>query len=335
MEPSALSDRLTGELLGFAWDEWAQMGLLASARARSPWAQDPEALILFTLQVARADPRLFDELMDWVLTNEQLLSVRRLRSLCIDDVDRALTAATVGWLARQRPRARLRAQSGWAPAQQQPLFVGLGPFGEPDKDFAACGLLRPALSPSGNSQLADPLAPINLAFRLRQILGVGIRAEVMRILLCTSAPWVGTQALARSVGYSKRNVHDALSGLSNANVIALATVGGEQRYAANRRGWVALLGLAEQRLPVHREWPQLLGALRLILRFLSGPELESLSDYMRASCTRDLLETVRPQLAFAGVTVSITPAPQAVWGNLENAITATLNALHRGVSRAP
>nr|MBA3809859.1 hypothetical protein [Solirubrobacterales bacterium] len=103
MEPSTLSQLL----LSFAWDEWSQMGILAAPRTQSPWAQDPEALIVFSLEVARADPRLFDELLDWMLLNESLLSVRRLRSMCIEDTDGALIGAALAWLAHQRPRARL------------------------------------------------------------------------------------------------------------------------------------------------------------------------------------------------------------------------------------
>jgi hypothetical protein len=107
VEISTLSRRLSDQLVAFAWDEWEQMGALATPHRSSPWAQDPEALIVFTLEVARADARLFDELMDWLLINKSLLSVRRLRAMCIDETDRALVAASLGWLSRQRPRARL------------------------------------------------------------------------------------------------------------------------------------------------------------------------------------------------------------------------------------
>jgi hypothetical protein len=72
-------------LLAFAWDEWAQMGVLASPTRTSPWAQDPEALLGFTLELARADPRLFDEVLDWLVVNEHLISVRRLRSVDAPD----------------------------------------------------------------------------------------------------------------------------------------------------------------------------------------------------------------------------------------------------------
>ncbi len=94
MSPLATSGQLTNRLVSFAWEEWAQMGLLVAPTHTSPWTQDPEALIVFTLEAARREPRLFDELLDWMLTNETLLSVRRLRALCIDETDRKLVAAT-------------------------------------------------------------------------------------------------------------------------------------------------------------------------------------------------------------------------------------------------
>ena len=335
MDPSGLSRQLSEELVAFAWEEWAQMGLLATPHRRSPWAQDPEALIVFTLEVARAEPRLFDELMDWILVNEPLLSVRRLRAMCIDETDRALTAGALAWLARQRPRARLarRTPTG-SPATLQPLFRAEVPAREADEDFAAAGFLRPPLSPSHKSRSPDPPAPINLAFRLRQILGVGIRAEVIRILLTTGAPTLTAQVLAQSTGYSKRNVHDALAGLSTAGVVSTVTVGALARYAADRRAWAALLHCEPDELPVHHDWPQLLAALRRILRWSQQPELETLSDYLRASRARDLLETIRPDLAFAGIPTSVSPSPDGTWRDLEETIKHAVATLSAG-PRAP
>jgi hypothetical protein len=325
MEVSALSHRLRDQLVAFAWDEWAQMGLLATPHRRSPWAQDPEALIIFTLEVARAEPRLFDELLDWMLVNEPLLSVRRLRAMCIDEVDRSLTAATLAWLADQRPRARLGTRTEkTARSTLQPLFQSEIQVGEPDEDFASAGWSRPPLSPSHKSQQPDPMAPINLAFRLRQILGVGIRAEVVRILLTTEAPWVNAQTLARSAGYAKRNVHDALAGLSAAGVVTVFTVGAEQRYVADRSAWAALLGTEPGELPSHRDWPQLLAVLRRALRWLERPELAAVSDYLRSSMARDLLELVSGDLAFAGIPTHSGSSPDSTWCNLEQTLEEVL-----------
>ena len=337
MDISTLSRRLSDRLVVFAWDEWAQMGLLATPNRRSLWAQDPEALIVFTLEVARAEPRLFDELLDWLLVNEPLLSVRRLRAMCIDEDDRALVAATLAWLAHQRPRARLgNGTPTRAPTTLHPLFQTELQVSEIDEDFASAGLWRPRLSPTHKSRQPDPTTPINLAFRLRQILGVGIRAEAIRILLTIDAPWATAQTLARSTGYSKRNVHEALIGLSAARVVSAFTVGAEQRYTANHSAWAGLLGCKPDELPVHRDWPQLLAALRRILRWSKQPDLRTMSDYLRASRTRDLLEAVHPDLAFAGrAAANFSRSPDGAWRDLDDAIERTLAPLEPGALTPP
>jgi hypothetical protein len=282
------------------------MGLLTTPTRVSPWAQDPEALIVFTLEIARREPRLFDEVLDWMLANETLFSVRRLRAMCIDQTDRRLAAATIGWLARQGPRARLkphRDDEAPGPPDLEPLFYGGGPFGEPDPDFAAAGLLRSVLLPSGKSVAPDLETPINFAFRMRAILGVSIRAEVVRVML-TSRPSPATaQMLARSVGYSKRNVHDALSGLASAQVLTSFTIDGEQRYAINYDIWAGLLQRDPISLPVHRDWPQLLGTLRLILRWRAEQGQLRASEYMRQSGARQLLARISRDMAFARIEV--------------------------------
>jgi hypothetical protein len=325
VETSTLSQQLSDQLVTFAWDEWAQMGVLATPHRRSPWAQDPEALIVFTLEVARADARLFDELMDWLLVNESLLSVRRLRALCTDETDRALVAAALGWLAHQRPRARLGNRELLTDMTTlQQLFRSGGPVSKADEDFAAAGWLRPPLVPSHKSSPPDPMAPINLAFRLRQILGVSVRSEAVRVLITTDAPWINAQTLARSTGYAKRNVHEALAGLSKADVVSAFTVNGEQRYKAARPAWAALLGCPPDELPSDRAWPQLFGALRRILRWSSQPELITTSDYLLASNARDLLEAIRPDLAFAGIPVDLSPSPENTLRELEEVIKRLL-----------
>ena len=101
--------------------------------------------------------------------------------------------------------------------------------------------MRPVVEPSGKSLAPDFTSPINLAFRLRSILGVSIRAEVVRILLCTDAPRMTASALARSSVYSKRNVHDALTGLVDAGVASAFTVGGDIVHSMRSGGCPILL----------------------------------------------------------------------------------------------
>ncbi|MDO8188434.1 hypothetical protein Q5424_24840 [Conexibacter sp. JD483] len=329
MPISPLRRSLDAALLDFAWSEWAQMGVLASAPRRSPWAEDPEALVVFTLEVARDDPRLFDELLDWLLRNEPLVSVRRLRSFAVDPEDRRLVDGALTWLDAHRPRARLRGRRQPQPSGEPvPLFTESGfPMREPDPSFLSAGLVRPPVEPSGKSQAPDLRAPINFAFRLRQVLGLGARAEVVRLLLTSAAPSMSTADLGAGAGYARRNVLDAVGALQEGGVVPAVRGAGGQRFAIDRGAWAALLGLDAEQLPEARAWSQLLGALVRVRRWLRDVESEELSDYMRASRARDLLETIAPPLSIAGVEVAVNPGVELAWPEVERTVASALGAL--------
>jgi uncharacterized protein YegP (UPF0339 family) len=131
-----------------------------------------------------------------------------------------------------------------------------------DESFSAHGLLRSPLTASGKSQAPDSRAPINLAFRLRQILGHGARAEVVRVLLTSDARASGA-VVARSAGYARPNVYEALGVLHKAGVVSVAAVGADQHYGLDRQRWAVLLEEPPDWAPVARHWPQLLGGLRV------------------------------------------------------------------------
>jgi hypothetical protein len=329
MKPSALSEQLDAGLRDFAWDELGQMGARSVPQRRSRWAQDPEALVIFTLEVGRDEPRLFDELLGWLLANESLLSVRRLRAMCRGVEDEQLLAGALRWLAQRRPRARLALREPSRPVEAEPLFRGLTtPVRMPDPAFAAVGLLRPVFEPFEGGTL-DVRAPINLALRLRQLLGVGARAEVVRYLLTVKAESVNAPEVARSAGFAKRNVHEALVSLHAAGVVTRLASGSEQRYMIDRTAWAHLLGTRIDELPQERAWPQLLAALRTIQRWLHDLDLDQRSAYLRASRARDLLEQVRPDLAHAGMPVGRRPGVGA-WDDLEALVAEALLDLSAG-----
>src|ERR1700761_7383732 len=112
MSISELRDEVQGALASFLWDEWGQMGVSANTKRHDTWATDPEALLLLTFEVGRGEPRLFDEVLDWMLVNERLLSVQRLRNLAVDGADQMLVESVVGWLGENHPRARLKPKPG-------------------------------------------------------------------------------------------------------------------------------------------------------------------------------------------------------------------------------
>lgn len=318
-------------LLQFVWDEWAQMGVLAASQRHDAWAADPEALLLFTLEVGRHDARLFDEVSDWMVRDEGLMSVRRLRNLCRDETDRALVDAFLTSVGRWRPRPRLAGHqpvSQLDPSRGEPFFrdASVPILRTPDAGFLKHGWLKPEVAPSGKSRAPDLLAPINFAFRLREILGVGARAEVVRALLTLDSPRVSTQVVADSACFAKRNVQEALNSLHAAAVIHSVTVGNQQRYDIERDRWAQMLAVA--RLPGHRDWPQLLYALRTLVRWLGDGRLDRLSDYMLASEARSFADEIAPELGSAGVRIDGDGQPGAAyWQTFSALVGATLDAL--------
>jgi hypothetical protein len=304
MSISELRDEVQGALTNFLWDEWGQMGVAASTKRRDTWATDPEALLLLTFEVGRGEPRLFDEVLDWMLVNERLLSVQRLRNLIVDNEDRKLVEAVLGWLGQKRRRARLEAKGGSISVggEMKRFFRDSRlKVSEPDPAFLAQGFLKPQVEPSGKSQAPDVRLPINFAFRLRLLLGVSARAEVARALLTTDAPWMNAQALAAVTAYTKRNVQEAASSLAAADLVRTWVVGNENRFEAGGR-WGVFLGV--EHLPGSKDWPQLFRVLRQIVRWLVDPANQDLSDYLLLSKARTLIDETERDLRFAGISVS-------------------------------
>lgn len=287
-------------------------------------------MLVFTLEVARDDPRLFDEVLDWLVVNESLVSTRRLRSLAVDEIDERLIDAALAFTARHRPRARLGSRSPAVsrPRSLEPLFHSLSlPVVDADPAFSAEGFLRPLAEPGLKSRPPNLRAPIGLAFRLRQLLGIGVRSEVIRTLLTIDAPWTSASVLAASAAFSKRNVQETLTELHLAGVVSIASAGTDRGYALDREDWMTLLHLDRQAMPLHRDWPQLLGALRTVLRGLRSIGNDELSDYLTASRTRELLGDVADGLRHAGLTVPQQITVSNAMEALEEVVGAALHLL--------
>jgi len=310
MSASTLRDSVTARLTAFAWDQWAQLGVFAPTSRRDQTAADPEALLLFTFEIGRSDPRLFDEVLDWLLTNERLVSVQRLRNLCRDDDDRDLVEGALLWLARQQPRSRpaLRPREP-RQTKSRPLFYDVArEVREPDEAFLAAGFLKPTTEPSNKSRPPDPDTPINFAFRMRHLFGLGSRAEIVRYLVTAPVTDASALGIADAAAYAKRNVNETLTSLVASRIATAYEQGNERRYYLDRAMWGQFLRFQPNGWPTYRDWPRLLGALRQLFRWLQDPALDDLTPYMLASNARTLMERVEPDLALAGVEFA-SPGP--------------------------
>src|SRR3984957_18852760 len=123
MQISEIRDEVSQGLLGFAWRQWPQVGVSATVEGADPWAVDPEALILFTIGIGRRDPRLFDEMLDWMGCNHELLSTQRLRNLARRfPLPSALVAAVTAWTRQTAPASLIVSDQGSTVQANEPVF---------------------------------------------------------------------------------------------------------------------------------------------------------------------------------------------------------------------
>ena len=299
MSISELRADFQQQLVGFLWDEWGQMGVSATPYDHDPRVADPEALLLLTFEAGRGEPRLFDEVLDWMLVNERLLSIQRLRNLAADEADRALVEAVLGWLGqnRRRPRLGARSESADSAAEPQPFFRDSRlKVSDPDPAFLSQGFLKSPGGPSGKSQPPDLGLPINFGFRLRLLLGVGVRSEVARALLTSDS--MSAQALADATAYTKRNVQEAAEALAEGGFVGSWGTSRYTRYNMPRARWAGFLQIDP--LPTSIDWPRVSSAFRRVLRWLSDPANQDLGEYMLLSGARTMLEAVTNDLVGAG-----------------------------------
>ncbi len=305
--PSDLADRLRHQFVGFAWDQWSQMGVSGHTERRDRWSIDPEALLAFTLRGARREPRLFDEVLDWMCLNLDLISAQRLRNLARDDETERLTSAALSWASTHSTKiTRHRRPPIREVDASDPLFVhstGAMQVRRPDPIFIRYGYVRPQLEPSHKSRAPVRSAPINFSFRLRDLFGVSARAEVARVLLLHGAE-ARTREIVRAAGYSRQNVHEALNALVSADVVFMRQTGTRDRsYVLDQDQWAAFLGVEIDDLPNFVEWPRLLEVLWKLLVWVESLEAKELSDYMRASEARQFVADHEIDLQSLGVSL--------------------------------
>jgi hypothetical protein len=307
---SELREKTRRGFLQFAWRQWAQLGLSANVAGSDNWAIDPEALILFTIVVARRDPRLFDEMLDWLADNRRLLTMQRLRNLSGRfPVDPYLVGAVIAWAGDSPPMQWLKSQRGTDRIPENtPVFSPdvLGFVGEPDPTFAEYGYIRPRAARSGKSKEPDIRIPANFAFQLRHLFGPGSRSEVMRILLTFPDGPLDAARISDESGFAKRNVSDTLAGLVASRVVRARWSGNERHFIAYRDKWAILLevGPSAEYMPSFVSWVHLFPAALEILKWLENEAETEDSEYLISSRARRLMEHVTRDLETADIDFS-------------------------------
>jgi hypothetical protein len=208
---SRLAQEIDALALDLAWSLWAELGVDGAARRHDWQAIDLEPLIIFTAHLGGADGRLRASTIDWCITNARFASAFRLRHLA--ERARPATRAAFG---RFSATVRAHAKAPW-PGEGDPLTL-FHPerIGSPD-------LRRPSL----------------VQLRLRALVGVSARAEVLKLMLADPERLQAASRLAEEAAYGKGSVAHALEMLTMAGIVQVQPHANRLLYRLARPGELA------------------------------------------------------------------------------------------------
>lgn len=293
-------DEFQSLLLNFLWRQWSALGVAGQASGEDVWIIDPEALLLLTCTMGRHEPRLFDEVLDWLGENGRFINVMRLKRILRTEKfagERTLAAVAACLMkGTEALKWKLLAESVPQPSVAEEFFISLDGkplpmLGEPESHFIRYGFKRGPLRLRGYSQKFRPTQPTNLALQLRALFGINVRCEIVLYLLTHEA--AHPSQIAREAYYFERAVQGTLVDMLQSGVVQLRSSGREKHYWLLQKHWAELLNRPEQ-LPQWITWPPVFSALEKIWLKLKDPRLETLDPLLQSSELRQLMVDVRP-----------------------------------------
>jgi hypothetical protein len=216
-------------ILDFLWRQWSALGIAGGAHAEESWAIDPEALLPFTLTMARYEPRLFDEVCDWLVTNAKWIDNQRLRGILKNKstVTKRLISAVASLVIHEagtykrkwQPLGKLAAQTTNDAAES--LFITKAGDVHPkpreeSEIFKRYGFIRGPIRLRKMSKPVFVNGRSNIRFLLRALFGIGSRSECVLFLLTHESGH--PSETAKAIGISVRAVQDTLINFINVRI---------------------------------------------------------------------------------------------------------------------
>jgi hypothetical protein len=293
-------------LLDLLWRQWSALGVPGRNTIEERRVVDPESLLLLSMTIGRYDARLFDEILDWLVVNGAFLNVQRLRNLMKRfDFQSQPQLGAISELLMEKSNDPLkwkRLTAARSPRNPEPLFFLKSgkPIPIPDEnapEFSAYGLLRGPIKLRGHTQPFPTKGMPTLLLRLRALLGVNARCELLCLL--AAAEEIHPSDVARQAGYSPRTVQNTLADMARSGVVQVRSGNREKWYCLQSDMLDHLLKLEGSPTP-WIYWAPLFRAFEMLWIGVIDPKRQNLDPLTQASELRLLGKEIRPLLADAG-----------------------------------
>ncbi len=294
------------QLLDFLWRQWSALGVAGQGAPEERRVIDPEPLLLLSLTVCRYDARLFDEILDWLTVNSGLMNAQRLKNLlqqfnfnCMAELGAVAellgkkSSNTLKWKTLSSSHSLATPESLFYFKDGKPLPLP----SEQAPEFSAHGLLRGPVKLRGYSQPFPVQGMATLLLRLRALLGVNSRCELLCLLGASDE--IHPADIARQTGYFARTTQSALVEMARSGVVEMRISNREKMYWL-KPGLLDNLLRPDGQPTAWVNWSPLFRALEILWLGLIDPKRQELDPLLMASELRRLTIAMRPLLGEAG-----------------------------------
>jgi len=294
-------DEFQEHIFDFLWQQWAILGVAGVAKSKDDRIIDPEALLLFSLSTCRHEPRLFDEIIDWLFQNGQFINVQRLQQIQKKyDFHCGPQLSAIAELLSKKSRYKLK-WSGLAKKYYQepvePLFFDKAGVALPcpqDKnanlEFINHGLRRGQINTRGYSRSFNLQSPACLLLRLRALLGINARAEILCLL--ASVREIHPAEAARQTAYYQKTIQTTLAEIAQSGAVLTRTSRKEKFYRLKPDILDSLLK-QDGKSTRWINWPALLKAAETIWLRTSELSIQTLDALLLTSELNKLMQSIR------------------------------------------
>ncbi len=270
-----------------SWSQWNALGAPVSAQAVRPTVSviDPEALLLLSLDFRHQERRLEDVLEWWAKVASRLISIQRLRAML-----RYFPKEMESEVARFAGDAYEAGDGRW---RSLASVVKLERNGRRRK-----GLDSPAFGENAT-----------LLVRLRRGFGVGVKSDILGLLLGLNGSKATVREMRLALLYSKMSISQSAQEMARAKIIQKT---GERptAYFLHTAHWEEILGFGPSSSvvqkaspPVWRYWFQLFCLLTSVSHWTRKRLSDGRSNYVLSSEARDLFYAHNQSFTLNGITV--------------------------------
>lgn len=268
-------ESLDSTLVNAVWRQWSALDSPAGERRPARAIVDPEALILASARLVERERRLWDLLAWWARTSSRLLSVQRMKNLASGPVgDGEPRVGEFAHLAVEEGR-----DGRWTSFERSPPRL--------EARASKTGAPAPRLR-----------HPATLILLLRRGMGVGIKPDVLGVLIGEDGRGRDVKSLARATMYSSRAVRRSAEEMAEGRLIRIVEES-PITFSSDAGAWLAVLRL-EPPPPEWIPWHQVFSLFDRVTRILGGLETDE-ERYVASSRLRDAMTTYAGTLRTMGL----------------------------------